>query len=112
MAAAPAQSAPSPSATRQFLRLLRYVRPYWLALTSSVILLALVGALEAFRILLIGPIFGRVLQPETASHDLKIFGIPFTKYVNLQHLVPPHFQNPWTVVAFALVSATILKGLA
>jgi subfamily B ATP-binding cassette protein MsbA len=112
IAAAPAHSAPDHSATRQFLRLLRYVRPYWLALTTSVILMALVGALEAFRILLIGPIFGRVLQPNTASRDMKVFGIPFTKYVNLQHLVPPHFQNPWTVVAFALVSATLLKGLA
>ena len=29
----------------------------------------------------------------------------------LQQFVPSHFHNPWTVVAFALVAATILKGI-
>ena len=29
----------------------------------------------------------------------------------LQQLVPQHFQNAWTVVAFALVMATLLKGV-
>ena len=29
----------------------------------------------------------------------------------LQDLVPGNLHNPWTVVAFALVAATVLKGL-
>src|SRR5947209_16922119 len=38
-------------------RLLRYVAPYWWQLLSSVLLMAAVGLLDAFRVLLIGPIF-------------------------------------------------------
>ena len=45
---------------RQLTRLLRYVAPYWWQLLSSVLLLAAVGLLDAFRLLLIGPIFDRV----------------------------------------------------
>jgi len=40
---------------RQLGRLLHYVRPYWLHLGASVVLMALVGLLDAFRLLLIGP---------------------------------------------------------
>ena len=29
----------------------------------------------------------------------------------LQQIIPSHFQNPWTAVAFALVAATVLKGI-
>ena len=29
----------------------------------------------------------------------------------LQQFVPSHFHNPWTVVAFAMVAATVLKGI-
>ena len=33
------------------------------------------------------------------------------RFLNLQQLVPSHFHNPWTMVAFALVAATVLKGI-
>src|SRR5213078_3150496 len=40
------------------------------------------------------------------------FRLPGThSTVLLQQFVPSHFQNPWTVVAFALVAATVLKGI-
>lgn len=45
---------------RQLTRLLRYVLPYWWQLLASVVLMAIVGLLDAFRLLLIGPIFDRV----------------------------------------------------
>lgn len=97
---------------RQLGRLLRYVRPYWLHLAGSVLLMALVGALDAFRLLLVGPILDRVLNPGAPAHNLVLFRVPLTSHdVDLQALVPSHFQNPWTIVAFALVVSTLLKGL-
>ena len=98
---------------RQLSRLLRYAAPYWWQLFSSVTLMAAVGLLDAFRVLLIGPIFDRVLNPATQSHNIQLFKIPGTEngVVYLQQFVPSHFQNAWTVVAFALVAATLLKGI-
>jgi subfamily B ATP-binding cassette protein MsbA len=97
---------------QQLKRLLRYVLPYWWQLLSSVILMALVGLLDAFRVLLIGPIFDRVLNPGTQSREILLFRVPGTDHsVFLQQFVPAHFQNAWTVVAFALVAATVLKGI-
>jgi subfamily B ATP-binding cassette protein MsbA len=97
---------------RQLTRLLRYVAPYWWQLLSSVLLMAAVGFLDAFRVLLIGPIFDRVLNPGSPTREMQLFRIPGTdSFVYLQQFVPSHFQNPWTVVAFALVAATILKGI-
>lgn len=97
---------------RQLTRLVRYVAPYWWQFLSSVVLMAAVGLLDAFRVLLIGPIFDRVLNPGTPSREMQLFQIPGTsRAIYLQQFVPSHFQNPWTVVAFALVAATILKGI-
>jgi subfamily B ATP-binding cassette protein MsbA len=97
---------------RQLTRLIRYVAPYWWQLLSSVLLMAAVGLLDAFRVLLIGPIFDRVLNPGSPTREMQLFRIPGTSStIYLQQFVPSHFQNPWTVVAFALVAATILKGI-
>ena len=74
--------------------------------------MALVGLLDAGRVLLIGPIFDRVLNPGSQGRTIQLFKLPGTeRFLNLQQLVPSHFQNPWTVVAFALVAATVLKGI-
>src|SRR5580704_10993916 len=97
---------------RQLMRLLRYVVPYWWQLLSSILLMAAVGLLDAFRVLLIGPIFDRVLNPGSPEREMQLFKVPFTgNAVYLQQFVPSHFRNPWTVVAFALVAATVLKGI-
>jgi ATP-binding cassette, subfamily B, bacterial MsbA len=75
-------------------------------------LMAAVGLLDAFRLLLIGPIFDRVLNPGSQSREMQLFTVPGSGHpVYLQQFVPSHFQNPWTVVAFALVAATVLKGI-
>jgi ATP-binding cassette, subfamily B, bacterial MsbA len=93
-------------------RLLRYIRPYALQLLASVVLLALVGLLDAFRVLLVGPIFDRVLHPASQSNEILLFKTPWSHQpVYLQLLVPEHFHNVWTIVAFALVASTVLKGL-
>jgi ATP-binding cassette, subfamily B, bacterial MsbA len=97
---------------RQLTRLLRYTLPYWWQVLASVIMMAAVGFLDSFRLLLIGPILDRVLNPSAPAHDLKLFQVPGTHYsVQLQQFVPSHLQNPWSVVAFALVASTLLKGI-
>jgi subfamily B ATP-binding cassette protein MsbA len=97
---------------RQLTRLLRYALPYWWQILSSVALMALVGALDAFKYLLIRPVFDRVLNPSTGSRDIQLFVIPHTHHaVFLQQLVPERFTNAWTMVAFALVASTVLKGI-
>jgi len=107
-----AKGAETPAKPRPIARLLRYVLPYWWQFLVSVALMALVGLLDAGRVLLIGPIFDRVLNPGSQGRTIQLFKLPGTeRFLNLQQLVPSHFQNPWTVVAFALVAATVLKGI-
>lgn len=97
---------------RRLTRLLRYLVPYWWQFIPSVLLLAAVGFLDAFRVLLIGPILGRVLNPSSGSDNILLFTIPHTNHtIYLQSFVPSHFHNAWTIVAFAFVASTILKGL-
>ncbi len=97
---------------RQLTRLVRYALPYWWQVVSSVVLMAAVGALDAFKYLLIRPVFDRVLNPSTGSKDIQLFVTPFAHHpVYLQQLVPSRFTNAWTIVAFALVASTVLKGI-
>ncbi|MGA7295484.1 MAG: ABC transporter ATP-binding protein [Terriglobales bacterium] len=97
---------------RPVARLLRYVLPYWWQVLASVTLMALVGLLDAGRVLLIGPIFDNVLNPASQEKTIPLFRLPGSeRFLNLQQLVPSHFHNPWTMVAFALVAATVLKGI-
>jgi ATP-binding cassette, subfamily B, bacterial MsbA len=98
---------------RNFLRLLRYGLPYVLEWLPGVMLSAAVGMLDAFRILLLQPIFDRVLKP-TAPEGPIMLGLPRSQmHFDLRSIVPPffHLHNAWDVVAFALVIATVLKGL-
>ena len=73
----------------------------------------MVGMLDAFRILLLQPIFDRVLDPNAPEGPIMI-GVPRSDWhFDLRRLIPHflHMHNAWVVVAFALVTATILKGL-
>jgi len=97
---------------RQLMRLLRFLVPYSWQFIPSVLLLAAVGFLDAFRVLLVGPILGRVLNPSTGSDNILLLKIPHTNHtIYLQHLVPSHFHNAWTIVAYAFVVSTVLKGI-
>jgi ATP-binding cassette, subfamily B, bacterial MsbA len=97
---------------RQLTRLLAYLRPYVPAFVGSVLLMAVVGLMDAFRILLMGPIIDRVLNPASPSRALMLFNIPGTHHVvYLQDFVPQHFRNPLTVVAVALVGTALIKGV-
>jgi subfamily B ATP-binding cassette protein MsbA len=97
---------------RQLTRLIRYALPYWWQILSSVLLMAAVGGLDAFKYLLVRPVFDRVLNPATGSQNIQLFVIPGThRPVYLQQFVPSHFTNAWNIVAFALIASTILKGV-
>jgi ATP-binding cassette, subfamily B, bacterial MsbA len=97
---------------RQLGRLLRYVVPYLGQLLPAILMLALVGFLDAFRLLLIGPIFDRVLNPASQSKNILLITLPWNhEPIYLQQFMPERFQNAWTIVAVALVASTLLKGI-
>jgi subfamily B ATP-binding cassette protein MsbA len=93
-------------------RLFFYVRPYALYSLLSVLLMAVVGAMAAFRILLVKPIFDNVLKPDAVTHAVLVFHLPYVNRVlDLHFLVPSHFQNAWTVVAYALIVSALVKSV-
>ena len=97
---------------RQLMRLVRYVLPFLLQLLAGVFLLAGVGFLEAFRLMLLKPVLDRVLNPASGSENIILFTNPRTaEPIYLQRLVPTHFHNAWTIVAYALIGSTVLKGI-
>ena len=74
--------------------------------------MAAVGALAAFRILLVKPIFDNVLSPSAVTHSILVFQIPYIhRTVDLHFLIPGYFQNAWTVVAYALVMSALVKSV-
>ena len=72
---------------KQFLRLLRYGLPYSIEWFPGVLLLALVGALDTFRVLLFQPIFDQVLRP-TRPKALSCSGFRDRWNFDLRMLVP------------------------
>jgi subfamily B ATP-binding cassette protein MsbA len=98
---------------KNFWRLLRYWLPFWLQLLPGVLLLAMVGVLDTFRVLLLQPIFDQVLRPDAPEGPILLGLSKSPWHFDLRALVPPflHMHNAWNVVAFALVLSTLLKGL-
>jgi len=98
---------------RQLKRLLAYLRPYLPHFIGSVLLMAVVGAMESFRIILMGPIIDKVLNPQSPGRSLTLIpSLPGTHHViYLQDFVPQHFHNPRTVVAVALIGTALIKGV-
>jgi ATP-binding cassette, subfamily B, bacterial MsbA len=99
---------------KEIARLLRYSRPYIPHLLASVVLMAAVGASQALTVQLIGPIFDRVLSPQTADAPVFLFKIPISNHeVYLDNFLPAsiHHVNVWTMVAFAILAVFALKGL-
>jgi ABC-type multidrug transport system fused ATPase/permease subunit len=96
----------------QLTRLLRYVRPYAWQVVVSVLLMAAGGLMDAFRVLLVGPVFDRVLNPASKSSNIVLFRVPLSSHlVYLQSFVPQRLTSAWNIVAFALLAATLLKGI-
>ena len=57
------------------LRLARYGLPYTLQWLPGVLLLAAVGVLDTFRVLLLQPIFDQVLRPDAPEGPI-LLGLP------------------------------------
>ena len=97
---------------RRIGRLLHYMRPYSVHVVVSVLLMAVVGAMAAFRVMLIKPILDNVLSAKASPAQVLVFPIAGTKHViNLQGWLPAYFHNAWTVVAVALVGSAIVKSV-
>src|SRR5262245_45447605 len=92
-------------------RLLRYVRPYWGRLLASVFLMAIVGACHAMIAVLIGPVFDRVLNPQSAEAPVELFRVPGYGPFYLHFLLPDAIHNIWTMVAAAILVVFLAKGL-
>ena len=98
---------------KRFFRLVRYGLPYWLEWLPGVALLAAVGLLDNFRLLLFAPIFDDVLHPGGAVATSVEVGSKAAWYFRFKAEVFAylHLHNDWAVVAFALIASTVLKGL-
>jgi subfamily B ATP-binding cassette protein MsbA len=98
---------------KNFMRLLRYGLPFWFQWLPGVLLLAAVGVLDTFRTLLFQPIFDQVLKPDAPEGPILIGLRNSPWHFDLRLIVPPflHMHNAWNVVAFALVLATVFKGI-
>jgi len=97
----------------QVQRLLAFLKPYSFRFLVAFILMALVGVCEALTALLIKPVFDAVLAPGRDAGKIVLFQWPFGgRAVYLQSFFPHRIHNTWTVVAIAIVSVTLLKGVA
>ena len=93
-------------------RLLRFVRPYSAPLLLSVVLMAAVGAAQGFMAVLIGPVFDRVLKPDSPDGPVPLVTIPgFSRPIYLQDILPSGIHNVWRMVAFAILATFLIKGL-
>lgn len=99
---------------KKYFRLLRFGLPYTVQWVPGVILLAAVGLLDALRMALFVPILNVVLKPQTPDSSLVLFPTaPLRWQFDMHRIIPPgvHIHNVLTIVAFALVGSTIIKGL-
>jgi subfamily B ATP-binding cassette protein MsbA len=96
---------------KDWLRLLRYARRYSFHILVSFLLMACVGAAHMLFVLLIGPIFDRVLMPASPDTRVLLYQDPlFHHSVYLDQLVPAGIHNVWTMVAFCILAVFVLKG--
>ncbi len=94
-------------------RLLRYGFSYALPWFISVIFLAAAGLLDNFRVLLLQPIFDKVLRPDAPPGPIILGDIHSRWHFDLRIIIPHflHMHNAWTVVAVVLIVATLVKGV-
>jgi subfamily B ATP-binding cassette protein MsbA len=97
---------------REIRRLLRFVGPYWWAILLSAVLMAAVGAAHGMTALLVGKVFGRVLNPSAPDAPVDLFKIPVIHYtIYLDQITPGWIHNVWTMIAFAILVTFLVKGV-
>jgi subfamily B ATP-binding cassette protein MsbA len=91
-------------AMNDFVRLLKYVRPYWLTFTFAVIAMVLAAVFETATGALLVPIFDQFMANPAIDTQT-----PF----DLNSLVPrDNWYNGWLVISALLLTFTVLKGIA
>jgi ATP-binding cassette, subfamily B, bacterial MsbA len=98
----------------QVRRLLGFMRPYSARFVAAILLMVVVGACEALTALLIKPVFDGVLAPQrSVTSQVLLFRWPVSGHpFYLEQLLPSGVHNIWTMVAIAIVGATVIKGMA
>ena len=96
----------------QLKRLLAYVRPYWVGMVIGIVLLAIMAAGEGAVILLIAPIFGRVLNPASADSNVALEVPLLRRPVYLNHFFPHSIHNVLTIVALSLLVLFAVKSFS
>jgi subfamily B ATP-binding cassette protein MsbA len=101
--------------SEEYRRLFAITRGYrgWLALAAP--LLAIAGAANGLAMLMIRPLFDRVINPNgpQSGQPLVLFNNPITKQpVDLNSYFPGPHQNAWTVFAISLLALFLIKAIA
>lgn len=94
-------------------RLLSYGKRYWYLLLLSVVLMAVVGAMQGALPLLIQPVYDQVLNPnQTAVQNTLLFTVPLLgKKVFLFDILPGYVTNIWQLVGAAILFVFITRGV-
>ncbi len=89
---------------------MRYARPYTARLLASVVLMFCAEFFDAGSILLIRPVFDRVLNP-AATGPVLLFTIPYiNRALYLNSVMPAVIHNVFTMVATAILIAAVGKA--
>src|SRR5215475_2985492 len=79
----------------------------------GVSLLAVVAIAEGVVVLLIAPVFDRVLNPASTDSNILLFRVPISGTpVYINHLFPHSIHNVWTVVVLSLLILYAVKSLS
>jgi subfamily B ATP-binding cassette protein MsbA len=92
------------------LRLASYARRYWGLLLLSVLLMALMGAMTAARVILIKPVLGRVLRPAADATPEPIFTL-LGHSIYLEQIFPPAIHNIFVIVAISIAVVFLVRGV-
>jgi subfamily B ATP-binding cassette protein MsbA len=96
----------------ELLRLVGYARRYAGHIAAAVVLMAFAGAASGAMALLVGPILYRVLDPRVGSDPILLYTDPvFHHRFYLNDFVPDAIHNVWTMVASAVLTVFLIKGL-
>ncbi len=97
---------------KEFARLLRLTRPYTLSLLAATLLMGVVGASHGLIVLLIRPVFDRVLSPQSAEAPVPLFSVPgFDRQIYLNDFMPSWIHNVGIMVTAGIVFVFLLKGI-
>jgi subfamily B ATP-binding cassette protein MsbA len=98
---------------KQALRLLAFARRYTAHLVGAVVLMATAGAAQGMLLLLIKPVFDRVLDPHARAQTGRVpLAHPILGHqFYLDQIMPMPHSTPWTMVGAAIVAVFLVKGI-